>query len=409
MLKERVDMKAKRLDEIAARGAALQRHATTMGAAAALARGVGNSLADVLGEPAPPFGIGDSKGARLLEGVISGEGSVRSLRDAYVMMTSDKGLTGKLENCNQASLLEFYTDDSFRVTEAISSSTFANVLGAAVNRRMLSYYSQIPMLGAWRKLVQVTSIGDFRTHRRVKVGGYGNLPAVSEAAGYNPLTSPGEEGYEIAVTKRGGTESISLEAIANDDVGLVRQVVQELALSAAHTLFEFVFDFLKNNPVVYDGTALFEIGRGNLGSAALSLSGLSGSYNAQRGLENAALNKRWYIRPKFIVVPLDLEETAFNVLQRNLNLDKTFIQTRGLEVVPVPYWTDTNDWCLAGDPMAHPTIELSFFGGREDPELILSDMPNAGSLFSNDQVTYKIRHIYGGAVADWRAFYKNVP
>jgi hypothetical protein len=274
---------------------------------------------------------------------------------------------------------------------------------------MLSYYTQIPMLSAWRKLVQVTSIEDFRTHRRVKVGGYINLPTVGETAGYNPLTSPDEEGYEIAVTKRGGTESITLEAIANDDVGFVRQVVQELALSAAHTLFEFVFDFLKNNPVVYDGMALFDIGRGNLGSAALSLSGLSGSYNAQSQFENAPLNKRANIRPKFIVVPLDLEETAFNVLQRNLNLDKTFIQTRGLEVVPVPYWTDTNDWCLAGDPMAHPTIELSFFGGREDPELFLSDMPSAGSLFSNDQVTYKIRHIYGGAVADWRAFYKNVP
>ena len=49
MLKERVDMKAKRLDEIAARGAALQRHATTVGAAAALARGFWNSLADVIG------------------------------------------------------------------------------------------------------------------------------------------------------------------------------------------------------------------------------------------------------------------------------------------------------------------------------------------------------------------------
>lgn len=409
MLKERVDMRGKRIAAIAARGAALERHATTSGAAAALVRGIGNDMADVLGESAPAFGSGDSKGARLLEGVISGEGSVRSLRDAYVMITGDKRLTGKLENCSQGSLLEFCSDASFRVTEAISTTGFANVLGAAVNRRMLSYYNQIPMLGAWRKLVQVTSIEDFRTHRRVKVGGYINLPAVGETAGYNPLTSPDEEGYEIAVTKRGGIESITLEAIANDDVGLVRQVVQELALSAAHTLFEFVFDFLKNNPVVYDGTALFDIGRGNLGSSALSLSGLSGSYSAQSRFSNAVLNKRWYIRPKFIVVPLDLEETAFNVLQRNLNLDKTFIQTRGLEVVPVPYWTDTNDWCLAGDPMAHPTIELSFFGGREDPELFLSDLPNAGSLFSNDQVTYKIRHIYGGAVADWRAFYKNVP
>ncbi len=409
MLRERVDTRAQRLAEIAERGARLGRHATTDGAGLALVRGYANSLADLNGEPAPAFGTGESKGARLLEGVITGNGEVRSLRDAYVTITGDKGLTGKLGDCSQSRLLEFCTDESFRVTEAISASTFANVLGSAVHRQMLQQYSELPFLGAWRKLVRVTSLEDFRTHRRVMVGGYGNLPGVSEAAGYAALTSPSEGGYEIALTKRGGTESITLEAIANDDVGLLRQVVRELALAAAHTLFEFVLDFVKNNPVVYDGTALFDIGRGNLGSAALSLAGLAGSYNAQSRFENTTLRKRWYIKPKFILVPLDLEETAFNVLQRNLNLDKTFIQTRGLEVVPVPYWTDTNDWCLAGDPTAHPTIELSFLGGREEPELFVNDLPTAGSLFSNDQVTYKIRHIYGGAVADWRAFYKNVP
>lgn len=407
MLREKVDTKAKRLDEIQARGAALMRHANTNGASAALARGIGNSMADLLGASAQVSGMGECKGVRLLEGVISGEGSVRSLRDAYVMITGDKGMTGKWSNCSQTSLLEFATDDSYRVTEAISTSAFANVLGAAVGRQMLRRYNEIPFLSAWRKVVQVTSLDQFRTHRRVKVGGYGNLPGVGEGAPYSPMTSPAEDSYEIALAKRGGTESINLEAIANDDVGLVRQIAQELALSAAHTLFEFVFDFLKDNPVIYDGAALFGVGRGNLGSAALSLAGLSGAYRAQSRFENVALKKRAYVKPRFVVVPLDLEETAFNLFQRNLNLDKTFIQARGLEVLPVPYWTDPNDWILAGDPAASPTIEVSFFGGREEPELFVSDLPNGGSLFTNDQVTYKIRHIYGGAVADWRAFYKN--
>jgi hypothetical protein len=42
--------------------------------------------------------------------------------------------------------------------------------------------------------------------------------------------------------------------------------------------------------------------------------------------------------------------------------------------------------------------------GREDPELFVQDMPNVGSMFNNDQLTYKIRHIYGGAVMDFRPF-----
>ena len=27
-------------------------------------------------------------------------------------------------------------------------------------------------------------------------------------------------------------------------------------------------------------------------------------------------------------------------------------------------------------------------------------------MFTNDQLTYKIRHIYGGAVIDYRGFYR---
>jgi len=410
MLKERVDLKAERMRAIEAKAATLGRHATTPGAAVALLRGMANEYEDLNGvKPAESCRLHESKGVRLLEGVFSGEGCVRSLRDAYVMITGDKDLTGRAENCSQTNMLEFMTDGEFRLTEAISASSFVNVLGTAVSRHMLRYYADLPLLGAWRKLVNVTSLNDFRSHRRVKLGGFGKLPTVLEGGSYNQLDSPDEESYSVAVTKRGGTETITLEAIANDDVGLVREVAREMALAAAHTLFEFVFDFLKDNPNIYDSLPLFDVNRGNLGSAALSLAGLSGSYLAQSRFENVPLRKRHYIKPKFIVVPIDLEETAFNALQRNLNLDKTFIQTRGLEVVPVPYWTDANDWCLVGDPAAHPTIELAFFGGREDPELIVGDLPAGGSLFSNDQATYKIRHVYGGAVADWRAFYKNVP
>ncbi len=62
----------------------------------------------------------------------------------------------------------------------------------------------------------------------------------------------------------------------------------------------------------------------------------------------------------------------------------------------------------AADPRQIPTIEVGFLNGREEPELFVQDTPNVGSLFSNDQVIYKIRHIYSGAVMDFRGFYKAV-
>jgi hypothetical protein len=75
-----------------------------------------------------------------------------------------------------------------------------------------------------------------------------------------------------------------------------------------------------------------------------------------------------------------------------------------LTPISVDYWTDANDTWLAASLDQTPLIEIGFFGGREEPELFVQDAPNQGSLFSNDVITYKIRHIYGGAVLDYRGF-----
>lgn len=345
----------------------------------------------------------------ILDEVLSGEGQHVSLREAYVEITGDEGLSGRLKDCNELRMQNYLKAESARFIEAIDASTFANTLGSAVHRQMLRYYAEMPHLATWRKIVRTVPLDSFRQHTFGVIGGYGNLPAVTEGDGFQPLTSPADRAYTLALSKRGGTESITLETIANDDVGLVREIARELARAAAHTLSETVWDFLRTNPNVYDGAPLFSLARGNLDSVALSAAGLSGAYKAMTRRGDAALNRRAYVKPKFIAVPLDQEETAFNILQRNLNNDRNFIQTRGLEVVPVGYWTETDDWCLIGDPAAHPTIDVAFLGGNEEPELFVSDLPTGGSLFSHDAITLKIRHIYGAAVADAGAFYKSAP
>ena len=114
------------------------------------------------------------------------------------------------------------------------------------------------------------------------------------------------------------------------------------------------------------------------------------------------------IVPRYLWVPFDLEETANNLFLRGTNQDKTFVQNLNIEVLPVWYWTDANDWCTSANPSHCPTVEIGFLDGNEEPELLLQSNPTAGSLFSNDKLTYKIRHTYGGAVVDWRGIYKSV-
>jgi hypothetical protein len=189
----------------------------------------------------------------------------KSFREAYIAITGDKNLTGRL--CEAGNLHKF--------SEALSTSSWAEILGDSINRRMLAEYNS-PGLSDWRKVVSdITAISDFRTNRRMRMGGYGILPAVAESGTYTELTSPGDEEATYAVSKYGGLETITMEMIANDDVGAIRRIPQKLGRAAAISLYRFVFDFIKDNPATtYDSKALFHADHNNLGSSALAASSL---------------------------------------------------------------------------------------------------------------------------------------
>jgi hypothetical protein len=315
----------------------------------------------------------------------------QSFRECYIEITGDRRVTGMLRECDEAKL-----------REALDSSSFDDVLGNSITRRMIRDYNTPGIYDVWRQLGNVVPVGDFRTQERTRFGGYGDLPAVSESDPYAALTSPSDEKATYAVTKRGGVESVTLEMIKNDDVGVIRQIPTRLSRSAKRTLAKFVLDFLATNPVIYNSQNLFHGDHGNLGTAALDATTLAARRLAMLKQAEAGSGDRLGIGPKYLWVPPDLEETAVNLFRRNTQNDKTFTQSLTLEVMPVWYWTDTNNWYLTADPMDIPGVEIGFLDGQEEPELFVQDSPTGGSMFSHDQLTWKIRHIYGGAVKDFR-------
>jgi hypothetical protein len=320
--------------------------------------------------------------------------AVQSFKECYIAITGDRRVTGRIDDCDMSLMRESLG----RFAEAVSSSTFANALGDSITRRMQELYLGDIDLQAWKKVCRWGPVTDFRTQERVRIGGYGNLPAVAQAGPYVGLTSPGDEKATYAVTKRGGLETLTLEAIKNDDVMALRRIPAELALAAGNTLYEFVFDFFRTNPTIYDSVALYHASHGNLFTAALDATAFGAHRLAMLKQTRAGSLKRLGAGPARVMVPFDLQETAYNLFVRNQNLDKTFVQTINPEVIPVGYWTDTNDWVTLADPNRLAALEIGFLDGREEPELFVQDAPNVGSLFSNDQITYKIRHIYGGNV-----------
>lgn len=320
--------------------------------------------------------------------------NVQSLRECYIEITGDRRVTGQIRDCDLGRMAE-----SLGVMrESVTSSTWSDALGDSITRRMQAVYTGLTNLDAWRRVATTAPIKDFRTQERIRIGGYGNLPAVAQGAAYQPLGSPGDDKATFAVSKRGGTEDVTLEAIKNDDVQALRRIPTELALAAKNTLYEFVFDFFRVNGLIYDAKALYHADHSNLFTGALTASEFAAHRLAMLKQTRAGSAKRLATGPAAILVPFELQETAYDLFVRNQNLDKTFVQTINPEVIPVSYWTDANDWCTVADPVVLPVLEVGFLDGQEEPELFVQDQPNGGSMFSNDKLTYKIRHIYGGTV-----------
>lgn len=320
--------------------------------------------------------------------------SVTSIRECYLDTTGDRRFTGMLRDCDQS-----------RFRESLASTTFPQALGDSVARQMIKLFNKPSIYDVWRELVRIVPVNDFRVQRRTRIGGYGDLPAVLEGASYDPLTSPTDEEATYQITKRGGTEDLTLETIVNDDVGMVLDIPVKLTRSAKRSLGKFVLDNLRTNPAIYDSLALFHATHNNLGTAALSAASVAaGRLAVKDQVEKDSLEKLG-IPVRNIWVPDALEETAVDLFRRNTENDKTFVQSLALQVMPVWYWTDANDWYLTADKDELPTVELGFFQGQEEPELFIQDQPGQGSQFTNDKTTYKIRHIYGSTVTDFRGAY----
>lgn len=231
---------------------------------------------------------------------------------------------------------------------------------------------------------------------------------MDESDPYNPLTSPTDEEAKYAVQKRGGTENITLEMIKNDDVAAIERIPGKLNIAAKRTLGRFVMDFLRTNPAIYDGNPLFSAARKNLGTAALSDDAYAEARLAMLQMTERDSNEPLGIPPKVLWIPAHLERLAFDMFRRDTNLDETFVQSQHPTVVSVWYWTDPKNWVLSADQGELPCVEMGFLDGQEEPELFVQDNPTVGSLFNNDTITYKIRHIYGGAIIDYRGLYKAV-
>lgn len=398
-------------------------------------------LQDERPESYPRIEMGEGQRDRAIKalyGLVIGEDqdgvpAARTMREAYAVYTnrptwSDVNAQDVLREMWSPGLLE----DSKKIREAtgISSGTPAGfqqwneVVADAIHKALLAIYA-MPFLEDWRRIAtNVIAVPDFKTQRRIRIGGYQNFISVAEAGTYLAVTTPTDEEATYSVTKYGGLESITLEAIANDDVGAIQRVPRQLARGAKTLLYETIFDlFRKNSNVTYEAVALVNSAthlnaiNATTVDADLSDATLSKAKRLLTEQTEKDSSKPLGLRASLLVVPPELEATAMRLNQNEFAMSllgpaesgtvtgrerDVNVHRGSVDTIVVPYWTDSASWFVVADPRTTPIIEVGFYQGKQEPELFVQDMPNIGTNFDKDVITYKSRLIFGTTVLDHR-------
>lgn len=304
------------------------------------------------------------------------------------------------------------------VRESITTGDWGEILADTVNRAMLAEYRTPSQHDAWRSIVSdITSPRDFRTNRRWRLSGYGDLSTVTEGAPYQALSSPDDDEVSYAIAKRGGIDSLSLEVAERDDVGAIRRIPKNLATAAKRTLAKSVFDVFRNNINYADGTPLADVAHGNLVTTALSLSAVTEARLRMLRQTPGGFYDEGGLYPKTLMVPAELEEIGWRLTSipvaptTNRNgTEPNLHRRKGLDqLIVLPYWSSADRWWIAGDPKQTPTIEVGFWNGRDEPEVQIANDPATGSMFTADKIDFRIRFIWGVVVLDYRPFIGGLP
>jgi hypothetical protein len=339
----------------------------------------------------------------------------RGPKEAYMLITGDRDFS--FGRNGQGGFT--------RVTEAIATTDFPNILLDSMFKKLIQDYTEIGLNGLEQVITEGPPLNDYRTQNRVREGYMSDLPIVAEAGLYTELTKPTDENVTYKAQKRGGLLTISEETIRADDLGKIKQFPGRLARAGRHTLKTFISNFFINNPnYVPDATAWFGAGHNNLATQPLSIDALIAQEVIQMKQTEKDSGNRLARRISWLKVPVDLAPLAWQI-----NNSQNYNPGQGIQQ-PNPFYqrfgpagtgkqappgiivnellADTNDWYYGVDNTDVPVLEIAYVDGISTPQIFLADLQTQGTQFTNDQIQYKTKFPFGGAILDFRGAGKSV-
>jgi ATP-dependent protease ClpP protease subunit len=289
-----------------------------------------------------------------------------------------------------------------------STSDFPVLLENVMHKALLAAYAETP--DTWSRFCKRGEVSDFRAHKRLRVGSFGNLDGLTELGEFKNKSIPDGESESITASTKGNIVNISRQAIINDDLDAFVGIGQNLARSGKRTIESDVYALLSSNPPLSDTVALFHASHSNLAGsgAALSVATLDAgrvAMGSQTGIGDAAaildLSPKILVCSKSaggnarVLVNAVYDPDTANKLQKP-NMVNGIVD----DVVDSARISGT-EWYLFADPMIAPVIEVAFLDGVDEPFL---DVKEGWGV---DGAQYKVRLDYAVGAIDYRGAWKN--
>jgi hypothetical protein len=335
------------------------------------------------------------------------------IRELYMLLSGDRALTG---NYNPDLAMLAYSDSGNNADTTTMAELTRNVMNKAL-------VQQVDFLQEYRWWERVSHIQDFNSLQQiswVRIGGVGDIPTVAEKAEYTQLAWD-DARLTADWAKKGGYLPLSLEMIDRDDVEAWRSVPRQLATAALVTLSGIVSALFTDNSgvgpsITTEGSTAYAFSStwGNLITQPLTYENWQTAIESMYKLKQLNVNdRRTAVRPKFLLVPVELEAQAISVVTSDRRPGSNFNDRVPVKrmlpeenVITVPHWTDAGSWACLADPNICPFIGIGFRYGRT-PELFTASDPNTHLLFTNDVLPIKVRWFFAVSVIDPRGAVKS--
>lgn len=286
-----------------------------------------------------------------------------------------------------------------------STSTFPAIMANLANKSVMVGFNEAET--TYQIWAGKGSNRDFKEAARVALSEAGNLELVPEGGQFQQ-DFLGEASARTKVATYGKLFSLTRQAIINDDLGLFSKIATKYGSAAKRLVNKMVYAQLTGNVKMQDGVALFDNKHGNVAGTgeALSVKAIAKAITAMRRQKGITGDATLNITPKYLVVPPELEVTAYQIVNSTAAVDGVnsgvvnpykgrFVVVADAEL------TDPDAWYLVADASQHDTIEVTYLNGVETPRL------ETRQGFDVDGIEYKVAFDCGVSALDFRGVFKN--